>query len=399
MNARPRPHPAIIVGAVSGWAIALSPGQLPRPALLIAVVGAALAVIGMAIGGLIARRSRGRTASGEFVAGTTVVAGALLVGALWWQTQTSADVGASPPGVGWVATVACVPVAVAVAVLRLPARVWAVGAIIVALVAGPTAYANAAPDVPADPRLTYSHLTDESVDSRGQEIVTEWAASDGPDQDAVVVAVPTGSGWIDSAAVQGFVRRFDGSVSFLALQYSEVPSWQAYVRSPDSAGQSAIALLRALDSRLAAMPDPPRVYLYGQSLGAVGADAARAWAHRTGVDVDGTVLAGAPAGTVESLPACAPRVSMVNATDPVADFQVSLLWRAPHHADGTATVGARPSMRAPWTPVASFVATALDLVVSLDGPVGSGHHYGLEQGLAVTQMPSGCQSTGPRAAS
>ena len=56
-------------------------------------------------------------------------------------------------------------------------------------------------------------------------------------------------------------------------------------------------------------------------------------------------------------------------------------------------------MQVPWTPVASFVGTALDLAVSLDGPVGSGHHYGDEQGLSLARMPSGCQATGPRAAS
>lgn len=396
-------HPAVVVGGVLGWAVTLSPGQLPRPALLLAVVGTVLALVGMGIGRLVAALAPGRRASREFLTGTAIVACGLLIGALWWQTQTSADVGASPPGIGWAATVGGVPLLVACAVVFVPARWWTVGALLAAFTAaftvGPTAQANAAPNVPDDPKLSYSLLSPKTLDTRAHELVDEWAASDGLDQDAVVIAVPTGSGWIDSTALDGFARRFDGSVRFLAMQYSDVPSWQAYVRSPESAGQSAIAILRALDGRSASTPTPPPVYLYGQSLGAIGADAARAWAVRNGVDVAGTVLSGAPAGSVESLPDCAPRVSIANATDPVADFQTSLLWRAPHHASSTRTVGARPSVRAPWTPVASFIGTALDLAVSLDGPVGSGHHYGVEQGLSVAEMPSGCQAIGPRAAS
>ncbi|MCF8611503.1 alpha/beta-hydrolase family protein [Gordonia sp. HY285] len=395
-----RVHPAVVVGGVAGWALALAPGQLPRPALLLAVAGAVFALLGMGVGALVSMFTRGRTASRELLVGTAVVTGGLLVAALWWQTRVCEDLGAPSPGLGWAAAVAGAPLLAAGAVVLIPARALAIGALLTALVAGPAATANAAaPNIPDDPRLTYSMLSDDTFDDRARALVDSWAASDGPDQTAVVVAVPTGSGWIDASAVDGFVSRFGGSVRFLAMQYSNVPSWQAYLRSPDTAGASAIAVLRALDEQSATLPNPPHVYLYGQSLGAIGADAARAWADRTGVDVAGTVLSGAPAGSVESLPECARRVSIANATDPVADFQASLLWRAPHHAGGTRTIGTTPSARPPWTPVVSFVGTALDLAVSLDGPVGSGHHYGAEQGLAVTQMPGGCQATGPRAAS
>ncbi|MGO3328191.1 alpha/beta-hydrolase family protein [Gordonia sp. (in: high G+C Gram-positive bacteria)] len=395
-----RVHPAIILGGVIGWTVALSPGQLPRPAMLLAAVGTVLALVGMGIGWLVATFARDRRAGGEFLTGTAVVAGGLLIGALWWQTQTSAAIGTPPPGVGWAATVAGIPLIIACAVLWLPARWWTVGSLVAALLAaGPTAQARATPNVPDDPRLSYSLLSSKALDTRARTLVDEWALTDGPEQGAVVITVPTGSGWIDSTAIEGFVRHFDGSVRFLAVQYSDVPSWQAYVRSPESAGRSAIALLRALDGRLASAANPPRVYLYGQSLGAIGADTARAWAVRNDVDVAGTVLSGPPAGSVESLPDCARRISIANATDPVADFQTSLLWQAPRHASGTRTVGTKPSIRVPWTPVASFVGTALDLAVSLDGPIGSGHHYGDEQGLSVAEMPSGCQAIEPRAAS
>ncbi|MFC3241364.1 alpha/beta-hydrolase family protein [Gordonia humi] len=254
------------------------------------------------------------------------------------------------------------------------------------------------PDVPTSELLTYSRLDDRGFDARAEALVDAWAAAGGAGQDAVVVGVPTGSGWLDSAAVDGFDRRFRGSVRFVSMQYSQVPSWQAYVRSSDGATRSAIAVVRALDHRLHDGGRRPAVYLYGQSLGAIGADAARAWAQRNDVDIAGTVVSGAPAGTIEALPGCARRVSIANATDPVAEFSASLLWR-PADDDGTRTVGVEPSIRVPWTPVVSLFGAALDLAVSLNGPVGTGHHYGVEQGLAVAQMPRGCQPTGPRAAS
>ncbi|GAA4677181.1 alpha/beta-hydrolase family protein [Gordonia humi] len=387
---------AVIVGGLAGWATALAPGALPHPAPLVAAAGTLLMLAGMAVGRLVGRRARAATA--EFAIGAGLVAGALLVAALWWQTQVAATVSAAAPGPGWVAVAGGVPLAVAAAVVVVPRRVWAAGALVVAAIVGPTAQANAAPDVPTSELLTYSRLDDRGFDARAEALVDAWAAAGGAGQDAVVVGVPTGSGWLDSAAVDGFDRRFRGSVRFVSMQYSQVPSWQAYVRSSDGATRSAIAVVRALDHRLHDGGRRPAVYLYGQSLGAIGADAARAWAQRNDVDIAGTVVSGAPAGTIEALPGCARRVSIANATDPVAEFSASLLWR-PADDDGTRTVGVEPSIRVPWTPVVSLFGAALDLAVSLNGPVGTGHHYGVEQGLAVAQMPRGCQPTGPRAAS
>jgi len=394
----PRTSSAALLGGLIGWALALTPGQLPRAAMVSAAVGTVLTLLGMGVGAVSARLGRRRAASSELVSAAAVAGAAAVVGALWWQTRVAENVGAPAPGVLWVAAAAGVPLAVGLALVWLPGRVWAVGALLTALIAGPAAHARAAaPDIPADPALSYSMLDPTAdVDARAQALVDDWATK--PHTGAVVVIVPTGSGWVDASAVAGFRRHFDDDVAFLAMQYSDVPSWQAYVRSPAAASDSAIAVVRALNRRISASPDRPDVYLFGQSLGAIGADAARAWADDHEVAIDGTVLSGPPAGTVESLPACEPRVVLANATDPVADFDASLAWRAPDHVGGTTTIGA-PRQQLPWIPGLSVVGTALDLAVSLDGPVGTGHHYGIEQGLAVGELPPGCQTIGPRAAS
>ncbi len=395
----------VLVGGLLGWALALAPGQLPRPAVLTAVIGTALMLVGMGVGAVstaLVRRVRRREHRGtptEVVAGASVLAAAILVASLKWQVEVADGLGTAAPGIGWVAAVAGVPLAVAIAVVTLPGRVWAIGALLAALIGGTAAQAHAStPDVPADRALTYSRLDGTSdLDARARTLIDRWAASGEP-TDNVVIVVPTGSGWVDASAVTGFEDYFRGDVSFLSMQYSDVPSWKAYVRSPATAGDSATAVVRALDQRLRHHRHRPRIYLFGQSLGAIGADAARAWAARNHVEVAGTVLSGPPANTIEPLEACAPRVVLVNDTDPVADFDTTLLWRAPHRTADTVATGA-PRHDLPWVPGLSLIGTAIDLAVALDGPVGSGHHYGVEQGLAVGELPTRCQTTGPRAAS
>lgn len=190
-------------------------------------------------------------------------------------------------------------------------------------------------------------------------------------QRAVVIAVPTGSGWVDAAAVRGFEERFAGSVRILAVQYSEVPSWQAYVRSPASAGESAIALLDAVVTTLRG--HRPEVYLYGQSLGAIGADAARQWSAAHHHPLTGSVLVGYPGGHPAGVDPT--RTVINNASDPVARLGFSLLWKpAASAAHQTENVPAPP-----WLPGLSALATVIDLFGSLDVPSGFGHRYGPEQ--------------------
>ena len=144
------------------------------------------------------------------------------------------------------------------------------------------------------------------------------------------------------------------------------------------ARRSAIALVDSVTTAVAQLPEGrrPQVILYGQSLGAVGADAARSWAqthHRT---VCATVLAGPPAGTVAAH--AGRRVVVANASDPVTRWSPAELVLPPHRWEGPADLP-----RPPWFPVASFVQTSIDLIGSLSFPAGHGHQYGVEQGTRV----------------
>lgn len=402
------PHPAISVAVTVGYIAALYPGSLPRGAVTAALVAAVATALGAIIGMLVRQRSS-RTADEQasritFGAGIVVMACTAGV-ALWWQNVVRSAVGAVPAGWEWCAAITLIPAAVVVAIVTAP-RVAAVGAACaLALTAGLLAPADAGADEAGadEQRVTRvtavteapgpvlrGALSVDDFDRAAEQLMQNWVASGGLSARAVVLAVPTGSGWVDPAAVDGFTRRF-GDVRVLTLPYADVPSWQAFLSGRSGASKSAIATARALAAALRHAPteNRPAVVLYGQSLGAVGADAARLWLEEHHPElVDETVLTAPPAGTVASS-SRTPRTILANHSDPVVRWSVSGLWR-PHSDTADTRRGGPRVPQAPWVPVVSFVQSSVDLLAALDGDAGVGHRYGTDQAG---------QTIGPRAAS
>ncbi|WP_026918263.1 alpha/beta-hydrolase family protein [Gordonia shandongensis] len=414
---RHRPGRGTAVGALTGWLLSLSPGMLPRSAPVAAGVGTVLILVGAAIGAagaaVLARRRREEDRYGDRpgvsgvpgVSGLAVTVGLIVAGAalgLSVRHEVAVRAALDAPGIGlrWVLVVALTPLSVAAAAFTVPIRVLTatglIGTIVAAAMLMPGPADARAPDVPDRAIIDYGPLpagsarTHPGLAERARTLVDDWERRGGITQRAVVVAVPTGSGWLDAATVDGIDRAFHGSVRVLALQYDDAPSWQSYLQSPDAAGASAVAVLRTVAARLRAVPERarPRVYLVGQSLGAIGADHARRWASEHRVAVAGTVLAGVPAGALHDAPSTTPRTVIANPDDPVTVFEPALLWR--------------PAERSSWLPVVSFIGTAVDLLGSLNVPVGHGHRYGSLPDAAVpdTADPDKpVQPIGPRAAS
>lgn len=312
--------------------------------------------------------------------GIFVIAGIL---ATLWQNIIRSDVGAPPVGWTWTAMSIVPAAALYLAVTRLP-RVTAVGAAMVfALFAGylPAASADSPPNTTRIPRgVLYEPLGADGLSVRAQQLSDRWVASGGLGRHAVVIAVPTGSGWVDTSAITGFTDRFRGDASILTLQYAQEPSWRAFIGDRGAAGRSAVALLDAVISRIGNTPGAPKIYLYGQSLGAIGADTARSWAdtNHPGA-LTQTLLSGVPGECIEASPRSgSARAVRANASDPVPRWSPALLWRPVHEPTGTSMTG-RATHRAPWLPVVTFISTSVDLLSSLDGGTGVGHRYGTEQ--------------------
>ncbi|MFE7798146.1 alpha/beta-hydrolase family protein [Nocardia sp. NPDC057440] len=228
---------------------------------------------------------------------------------------------------------------------------------------------------PAGPVRVYVGLDSApDRDSRVALAIRELERSGGFERSNIVVAVPTGSGWIDSNAVSGFYQHFGGDVALVGVQYSYAPSWVSFLFGRDEAVAYARALFTAVENRIRTMDRKPRLYIYGQSLGALGGSSV----FTDDADQDrrtcAALWAGPPAGQVHRAGATV----LANSSDPVVHWSPSLLWRAPD------LTGVRVDAPVPhWLPVVSFLHTSTDLLAALDAPPGHGHRYGTDQGTAL----------------
>ncbi|MBY4128874.1 alpha/beta-hydrolase family protein [Rhodococcus fascians] len=214
-----------------------------------------------------------------------------------------------------------------------------------------------------------------TLDQRVALAVADMERAGAFDRSVVVIAIPTGSGWVDENAVAGAESRFGGDVATVAVQYSNKPSWATFLFAEDEAKRSAEAVTHAVAAAVARTSTPPQIVVYGQSLGAVAGSEAYLSLLRTDPHVCGAVWAGPPAGDVNTEGATV----LANSSDPVVRWSADLLWRAP---ETPATHHDAPTPM--WLPLVSFVQTSVDLAAALDVGAGHGHRYGIDQG---TSMP------------
>lgn len=206
--------------------------------------------------------------------------------------------------------------------------------------------------------------------SRADIAVHRLEGQGGFGRDALVLALPTGSGWVDPVGVRAVERRFEGDVATVAVQSTFLPSWAAMMVAREDNEDGARQLMEAVTDRLAQIPqaERPRLYLIGQSLGVVAASA---------VDPDsagarmvcGATWTGPPGGAIPDLPN---PVVLANVDDPVVHWERSLAWHRPATYSGKT-----------WLPVVSYLATGIDTIASLGAEVGHGHRYGPAQGLLL----------------
>ncbi|WP_454195957.1 alpha/beta-hydrolase family protein [Nocardia sp. Marseille-Q1738] len=212
------------------------------------------------------------------------------------------------------------------------------------------------------------------LDSRVALAIRELERSGGFTRSHLVITVPTGSGWIDANAVAGFDQRFDGDVALVGLQYSYLPSWATFVFGRDAAVTAARSLFTAVENHLRGLTHKPKLYVYGQSLGALGGNAVFADDADQDNRTCAALWAGPPANHVHRGGATV----LANTSDPVIHWSLTQVWRAPD------LTGARVDAPVPqWLPLISFAQTTADLLAALDAPPGHGHRYGFDQGTAM----------------
>lgn len=268
-----------------------------------------------------------------------------------------------------------------------------------------------------------------TVEERARLALAEMRRVGAFDRSILVLATPTGTGWIDTAAVEPLEVLHRGDVATVGLQYSYLTSWLSLLFEPAYGSEAARALFRAVYDHWTGLPREgrPRLYLYGLSLGALNSDLSADLYDVLGDPFDGALWVGAPfsaetwrnatAGRQPGSPAWLPRfrdgsvirfanqdglagrdgpwgplriVFLQYASDPVTFFRPDAAWRAPPWLERPRGPDVSDAFR--WFPIVTLLQLGLDMALATTSPMGFGHVFApehhVEPWVAVTR-PAG----------
>src|SRR5690606_14973674 len=162
----------------------------------------------------------------------------------------------------------------------------------------------AAPEIAAlsgmpakDPIRVYAGLPSaDSAEARAALALAELERTGAFERAALVVIVPTGTGWVDPAALGPLEVLLGGDVASVAVQYSYLASPISLFVEPDYGGETARALIGTVYRRWSELPAAtrPRFYLHGLSLGAFNSERSVDWEAMAGDPIHGALWSGPP---------------------------------------------------------------------------------------------------------
>lgn len=252
----------------------------------------------------------------------------------------------------------------------------------------------------------------ETPQARAQLAFDELIRTNAFDRAVLVIAMPTGSGWLDPGGMDTLDYITRGDVATVAVQYSYLPSPVSVVVDPEQGVAEAQALFDIVYRHWTGLPEQtrPRLYLHGLSLGAFLSQETVPLLDLYADPVDGALWTGSP--YLSDLwqmvrnrrhadsPSWRPRFrngSLIRAmnqdggletfdadwgpmrfvflqygSDPIVFFDWSLAWSRPDWLSGARAPDLSPQMR--WIPVVTLFQVGLDMAVAL-GALGYGHDY------------------------
>jgi uncharacterized membrane protein len=252
----------------------------------------------------------------------------------------------------------------------------------------------------------------ETAEERAALAMAELERVGGFERAVLVIAMPTGSGWLDPGAMDTLDYITRGDVATVAVQYSYLPSPVSVAVDPTHGIAEAQALFDLVYRRWTAMPKDrrPRLYLHGLSLGAFLSQETLPLLDVLGDMPNGAMWAGSPFLSdfwrmvvdrrQDGSPAWRPQFgngSLIRAdnqearfasatadwgpmrlvflqygSDPIVFFDWSLAWRRPDWLGATRAPDVSPMMR--WVPVVTMLQVGVDMAVAV-GTLGYGHDY------------------------
>ncbi len=234
----------------------------------------------------------------------------------------------------------------------------------------------------------------------------------GFDRKVLIVATPTGTGWLDEGAVDTIECLHHGDTAIVSTQYSYLPSWLTILVDPDRSKRSAQLLFDQVYDYWKTLPKDarPRLYLFGLSLGSLGCEASANLLRTFEDPIQGAVWSGPPFPSQQwseivrtrepDSVVWMPRYgdgSMVRftaqknwldldgrwgpirnvyiqyASDPMVWFSPHLAWQPPEWLNDPRGPDVSPYLR--WYPIITFLQIGFDLPLATNVPIGFGHNY------------------------
>ena len=256
-----------------------------------------------------------------------------------------------------------------------------------------------------------------TLEARARLALEELKRVGGFERSVLVVVSPTGTGWVDPAALDSVEYLHGGDVASVALQYSYLASWLYLLVDPGYGADASRALFKEIYGYWTALPKDrrPKLYLFGLSLGAANSERSTDLIEVLGDPFTGALWSGPPHSSRlwrfltdhrdPGSPAWLPRfrdgsfvrfvnqygdsatqASMSNAawgpmrvvylqyaSDPVTFFDYGTFHREPEWMQPPR--GPDVSRQLRWYPIVTFLQLGLDMFMATSAPIGFGHLY------------------------
>ncbi|MCA1367681.1 alpha/beta-hydrolase family protein [Bradyrhizobium sp. BRP14] len=284
-------------------------------------------------------------------------------------------------------------------------------------------FGGAAPD----PVRVYVGLNSaETAQDRAKLALEELKRVGGFERKSLFIVVPTGTGWIDPAALDTLEYLLHGDVASVAVQYSYLTSWLSLLVEPGYGSEVANALFDEIYGYWTTLPKDrrPKLYLHGLSLGAMNSEGSVDLFDVISDPFQGALWSGPPfqsalwlsvtANRVPGSPAWLPRyrdssiirftnqensleipgarwgamriVYLQYASDPVTFFDPRSFYREPDWMKAPRGPDVSPALS--WFPVVTGLQLLADMALATTSPIGYGHVYApehyIDSWMAVT---------------
>jgi len=269
----------------------------------------------------------------------------------------------------------------------------------------------------------------ETVSQRVDLALKELKRTNAFDRSTLVIATPTGTGWVDPAAIDSVEYLANGDVATVAVQYSYFSSPLSLLIEPQLGADTARSLFKEIYKYWTNLPKEkrPRLLVYGLSLGSLNSEKSVELFDILSDPINGALWSGPPfenqlwrsitQSRVPGSPAWLPQYSdgsvvrfmnqrgsavaagspwgamrivyLQYASDPVTFFDFADLYREPDWMVAPRGPDVSPDFR--WYPVITLLQLGFDMALATTTPIGYGHVYApdhyVDAWVAVADLP------------